>query len=760
VGPAIAIACLCADVSAETIRFRSPSDWRTWDLPLGIVQLSPGGTISTVAARQRIDAVANAVAFGGGIRGAGSNEARATRVLDGDGLTGWRPAEDADTGDRWLELDLGRAVAADRVEFVFAREAPPFPLFDVLLSTGEPAVDLVANPIPGSLVYSTSERFRENGEHVVGIDLDLDSHPFVRVIRIDVLGELPLDLNAQLVEIHVLTVGDNLALDLPDKGGNIEIVIDIEDNYDVASLGNSLALADGDFSLWTEVRRINRLVDVISRMTLDLGAVYSVDLVRMVADFMRRPGQFRFNFESYEVQTSDGSLALDGTLIWHRQFAGRASRQNRDLGIANHPFQPLPTRYVRVEWVFWDAVCAALAPAMTVPPCQFWGGTRELQVFGEGHPLRARLRSSLIDLGGPKRVTGIRWSGSDAGGARIEVSSRTGNDLEEEVIFRNKDGKQVTERVYNRLIPSFRGPIDTLLSAGDDWSPWSRPYLVADEAFQSPVPRSYLELQMDLISDGAEGASLDWLEIEVHEPIATRARVEITPTTATAGQATEFRLLLLPAGLRRTGFDQIEVEGSTEMTFLSVRAGESEIDVEETMLDRGFRLDFPAALTAEELVELRLRTAVFIDATQFDLFIADSSEPGARQRVDAGEADADVDSQTNVVRLPVDTSILDLLRLSSAVITPNGDGHNDELRLEFDLRNAIAARATTVTVFDLSGRAVWENTWDLAAGTHAFEWPATGRSGREVPPGLYVLRVLFGGDAGDRSLTQTVAVAY
>ena len=113
-GPAIAIACLCADVSAETIRFRSPSDWRTWDLPLGIVQLSPGGTISTVAARQRIDAVANAVAFGGGIRGAGSNEARATRVLDGDGLTGWRPAEDADTGDRWLELDLGRAVAADR----------------------------------------------------------------------------------------------------------------------------------------------------------------------------------------------------------------------------------------------------------------------------------------------------------------------------------------------------------------------------------------------------------------------------------------------------------------------------------------------------------------------------------------------------------------------------------------------------------------------------------------------------------------------
>ena len=151
---------------------------------------------------------------------------------------------------------------------------------------------------------------------------------------------------------------------------------------------------------------------------------------------------------------------------------------------------------------------------------------------------------------------------------------------------------------------------------------------------------------------------------------------------------------------------------------------------------------------------------MFVDATQFDLFIGDRSEPGTRQRVDAGDADADVDSQTNVVRLPTDTSILDMLRLSSAVITPNDDGHNDVLHIEFELRNAITARAATMTVFDLSGRIVWESTRNLAAGTHSFEWRATGTAGSRVPAGLYVLRVLFGGDAGDRSLLQTVAVAY
>ena len=51
-----------------------------------------------------------------------------------------------------------------------------------------------------------------------------------------------------------------------------------------------------------------------------------------------------------------------------------------------------------------------------------------------------------------------------------------------------RDGKAVTQRRYEKLIPTFRGPIDTLLSAGGDWSPWSSPYLSSAEPFLSPYP--------------------------------------------------------------------------------------------------------------------------------------------------------------------------------------------------------------------------------------------------------------------------------
>ena len=73
----------------------------------------------------------------------------------------------------------------------------------------------------------------------------------------------------------------------------------------------------GGFRCGRRNRRINRPVDVISRMTLDLGAVYWVDLVRIVGNFLSRPGQFRFNFDRYEVLTSDGVTGAE----WHADMA-------------------------------------------------------------------------------------------------------------------------------------------------------------------------------------------------------------------------------------------------------------------------------------------------------------------------------------------------------------------------------------------------------------------------------------------------------
>ena len=747
-------------LAAEQLRFDTADEWRTWRLPLGIIALDNAGVIRPVEIRKIVNPVLDAVAFGGGIRAAGSNRQAATRAIDGDRLTGWSPDLADDPDNWWIEIDLGRAVAARRVALTFLETAPPCALFDVLLSTGEPAIDVVGNPIEGSLVYRVQERFKENQRQQVALELDPVRDPFVQFIRVEVLD---CGAEAALAEVEVEAIGDNLSLDLAAKGGGLEIIVDIDGFGDAASFANSLPLADGRFSLWTENRRINRPVDVISRMTLDLGAVYWVDLVRIVGNFLSRPGQFRFNFDRYEVLTADGSLAPDGTRIWHRQFAGKATMSNRQLGIANHHFEPIKTRYVRVEWVFWDAACAAACVGCgIVPPCQFWGGTRELQVFGEGHPQRVELPSPLIDLGGDKQVHAIRWQADAPAGTRIEVRSRTGNDLQMDITYHDKNGRVVTERKYDKLIPSFKGRIDTALSPGADWSPWSKLYLRSGEPFASPSPRQYAELEVALVSERPDvGVALDWLGIEFGDPVAQEVVGEIFPVEVQPGERTEFAYYIRPQQVAGRGFDHLEVETSAPIEFVAVLVEGEVVEATDEPTDRGLTITLAAPVKSRQLVELRFAGTVFVDATRFDAFIAQGpADALLRQRVEAGDAYAEVASSTNAVRLPVGARLLANVTIGPSTLTPNGDGVNDALRVEFDLVNVLAARWIGLRIFDLAGRLVWVREEEGQAGGRAWVWDGRGSWGAQVAPGLYVVELRVEGDGENYSRRRVVAVMY
>jgi hypothetical protein len=751
---------LSVAIAAEQIRFDTAEQWREWPLPMGIVQLDETGIVRSVEIRKNVDSVRNAAAFGGGIRAVGSNAFTAARLIDGDPLTGWSPDPAANSEDWWVEIDLGRAVAARRITLVFAEDAPPLALFDVFLSTGEPAIDVVGNPIGGTLIYRTKQRFKENAKHRINIELDPVRDPLLQFMRFEALDLVP---GAELVEVEVEAIGDNMALDLLAKGGGLELIVDIDGFGDAASFANVLPLADGRFSLWSENRRINRSVNVISRMTLDLGAVYWVDIVRIVGDFLSRPGQFRFNFDRYEVLTSDGSLAPDGTRIWHKQFAGKASQSNRQLGIANHHFATTKTRYVRVEWVFWDAACAAACTGCgIVPPCQFWGGTRELQVFGAGHPSRVVFSSPLIDLGSDKQVQTLRWGADAPAGSHLEVRSRSGNELQLQVTYHDKNNKEVTAKKYGKLIPSFKGRIDTAFSAGGDWSPWSNIYLRPGEAFQSPSPRRYMELQVALISARAErGVQLDWLEIEFDNPLAQQVLGEIFPVQVQPGKQTEFTYYIQPRQIAGTGFDRLLLETSAPVEFKGVWVdGErQEVVLEET--DRGFAVTLPAPIRESRLLELRFVGTVFVDATRFDAFLADSRDAAlARQRVDSGDAYAEVVSSTNAVRLPVAPQLLANVSIEPRILTPNADGVNDVLRVEFDLVNVLAPRLVGLRVFDMAGRLLQVLEEQGLAGDGALVWDGGAQDGVRVPPGLYVAELRIDGDGGIQSRRRVISVAY
>ena len=179
--------------------------------------------------------------------------------------------------------------------------------------------------------------------------------------------------------------------------------------------------------------------------------------------------------------------------------------------------------------------------------------------------------------------------------------------------------------------------------------------------------------------------------------------------------------------------------------------GES-VEVTTEALDQGFRATFPRRIRSHQLVELRFTAPVYVQATRFDAFLEDSQKAQVRQLVDPGDAAPQVESSSNVVRLPVADQLFADLSFSPALITPNGDGINDQLLVSFDLINVLSARPLYLRLYDLSGRALFAQEGDWPSRPHRM---ALGRPrpmhGQLVSPGLYIAELHIAGDAGDRT---------
>ena len=765
---------LAGSASADQLRFDSVRDWRDWQVPVGAVHLAASGAIQPVRVQKGVNAVRDALAFGGGIRRAGSNPSQARALLDGNPTTGWAPDPTDDRADWFVEIDLGRSVSAHRIALVFADDAPPFELFDLLLSAGEPQLDHVANPVAGSLIYRIKERFKENARHRVeyapGDALYLTP---IRYLQIRNLKHIP---DARLVAVEVESIGDNLILNLIERGGAIDVVIDAFVRAEEVTLGNALNLVDGSiFDRWRNGREPRNTYNTYSHITIDLGAVYPVDFVRLITGVAIRggfgehllrtragaSGARSFSYKNYEVLTSDGTIAPDGTRIWTRHFAGYASSENHTAGLADHQFPTLPARYVRIVWLIWDATCAAALPdASSRWGCYANGSAEEIQVYGEGYPLAVRLGSPLIDLGRGKNLNSIEWQAQTPLGTHVEIRSRTGNEVVEQYTFYDKNGRQVTTKRYDKLIPSFKGNIDTTRIAGADWSPYSNIYGASGAAFSSPSPRRFMELEVRLVSDSPmQAPRFDWLAVHFSDPLASAVVGEVFPLEVAPGQKTRFSYFLRPA-TTQDGFDRIAVEASTGPRFDAAFVDGARVEVAVEALAQGFRATFPRRIRSRQLVELRFIAPVYVQATRFDAFLEDSQKTRTRQLVDPGDASPQVESSSNVVRLPIADQLFADLSFSPALITPNGDGINDQLRISFDLINVLSARPLHLRIYDLSGQPLFVQEQAGRAGAIAWDWDGRDLHGQRVPPGLYIAELQVAGDAGDRSARRVVAVAY
>ena len=175
-------------------------------------------------------------------------------------------------------------------------------------------------------------------------------------------------------------------------------------------------------------------------------------------------------------------------------------------------------------------------------------------------------------------------------------------------------------------------------------------------------------------------------------------------------------------------------------------------------LPEEYRRDAQSSLIPIQVI---FRAQVFQYGTVFSGRVFDSTrEWEVRQRIAAGDADPLVDGNSLSVSLTeIEAEPVAGLRLSSPALTPNGDGINDELGIEYELVNMVGSVPVTVSFYDLSGRKVAGILSERGSGSFRETW--NGTDGQNLlPPGIYLLRLEVETDATTGAVTEAVALVY
>ena len=403
----------------------------------------------------------------------------------------------------------------------------------------------------------------------------------------------------------------------------------------------------------------------------------------------------------------------------------------------------------------------------------------ELEIYGSGFAPFSSYTSNIIDLGKPVSLGDLSWSGAVAEGAQIDVAMRSGDVPDPSIYWRftfrgdeqsrfDLNGNPLTAKAYERLN---KGEKAGITPNTQNWEAWSQAYDFASGSgpMQANKPRRYVQVKADFTSQKAAGGELQFLQFSVSDPpVATQVLAEIVPASVKAGDITQFTYAILPQFDRDDlGFDTVEIETPVQAQSIdAVRISGQDVGFEITHSDdSGFALKIPRMdpQQTNDRVEVDFSVEVFKFGTVFTGRVSDSEKPfEVRQAVTPGDADPLADSNTLSVGLvEVEDKAVNALKLASSVLTPNGDGINDALAIEYELLNLFGAVPVVLNLYDLSGRrvgSVYRGT--AASGRFSLAWDGRLGDGSTPAPGMYLLQLEVDSDRGLETQRRVIALAY
>ena len=802
----------------DRVRISGTEQWQAWTAPAGVRVFTADGAVEPRRLQRPINAALNAASFEylnaardtvvGGISAAGSNLALAPAIIDGDSTTFWEPEPDANLDDWFVEIDLGRALIADRVVVRFADEGDPLLKFRLLTADGSAGFDGRQRFFRVGLVNKPNKdqrrfEFAVRPSRPVPIGINGDIVQFIRLEALDTDGpraqEIPLetfqalppqqqgavDYFRQTRSGRQLPVSfDTYQLLTPDERGPIryyrreqprlaeievytlgENVVSLtqrERERDASEGGFDFLLfrifTDGLFSPGFRLATYNPITDK-NQVEIDLGAKYWLDRIKLLTPQGPPP--------AYQVRVSDGSINPGGEFIWtafdeRRNTAGYQHVEER--------FQQREVRYIEVRRLRFSG------------SAEEEGDLSEIQAYGEGFVSDLVMTSPFIRLQRPRLLTSVEWRGEAPPGTRIEVRTRSGDAIEEIPHYYALTGREISRVLWELLPESRRPPVEIEEVAGPDWSPWSEIYRQSGEAFKSPSPRPFVQAQIRLLSrEPLRSSSISQLDLRFVPPLVDKVLGELWPARGIdPGVEQDFTLYLNPRfGSGNPGFDQVRLSTSAvaPIQLTQVRSGS------ETALrqGRGTRLwpgnldavnndDGSVDLTFPQPVQssgpiyaISFRTTLFLHTTIFSAQLQRQTLPGRIQLVSPGDATALASSQSlNAVSDLAGRPFLAPIKAAPPIFTPNGDGINDQTRFDLTVFQLEGQKRLEAGIYDLAGRRRTDlsQTYTHPSGTFALDWDGRDDHGRLLPPGIYIARFGLATDTGSAQRATIVHLVY
>ena len=763
-------------IDAQDLVF-SGTDFESWDHPRGLVNVQTDG-IEVKRFGKTFNAVADAGAFSSIVIGdlygsvrpvrTPSNQAEAHLVADQDLNPWWQPIADDPTEHFWVEVDLGRAVIADKIRVIFpdTEEARPFTFFSVFISPGIGVTFGGGNRI----VFNRVGRpVNNNTSSVVEFELEMENDATqkfapVRFVRFEAVGRTP---NAALAEIEVDGVGFNVAskvsiekrLERGDEvwGGRTWTSDARECTDRACGRGSGAeALIDEDlgFRMWNieAVIKSGDWRDSGYWGVVDFESVFRIDRVVWLPYVNNGPYNYAHfsggcGWTNQELFTSDGSLSKTAVSEVEGLFEYEMLVDNTgNKGIYDFQFPPRPVRLINWRVPGGRGNCRAI---------QWW------MFHSEGYPARVSVQSVDLALGGARSIRRVEWDADLPPGTRIEVQTQTGNGFQNIKRYYLSNGKEVTKNAYEGAKKRQRGDIVDESIRDASWSNWSNPHRFSGQDFQSPTPRQWLQARVALISDDPEVfPKLRSLTFVASEPlISSGLNGVVFPREAVLDSLTEFRYTIKPESFNGadSGFDRVLIvlpPGGEGAELLRATVRGVEVEAIGSLRGDSLLVALPPPVVRRDSVEITFTTRLIESPTVFDSFVFNSSEEDNTQGVLPVAFGAD---QVFVPEAVAGSSLVRNLSQND-IFTPNRDGANDLYELSFTVVKT--EEQPRVRVYSLDGALVAElaNTRS-ESGRAEYAWNGSGTNGT-VPPGVYLVHIEVSTDARDEVVHRLVHVAY